>query len=260
VQFKELIETIDGCKVRVMRNGSGEPLLFLHGGGASSDWLPFMDKLSKKFDVIVPEHPGFGKSETADWLDNIGDLAYFYLDLLEHFGLEGVNLVGNSLGGWTALELAIRNQTRLKSLTVISPAGIDLPDVPKGDVFLWTGEQTVRNLFHSEELAEAVLSRPMPDDEQDRAMKSNVTAARLGWQPPLYNPHLAKWLHRISVPTLILWGDDDKLIPKDYGPAFQKLIPGSTLKIIENCGHVPQVECEKEFVDTVTSFIAGGAS
>jgi pimeloyl-ACP methyl ester carboxylesterase len=257
VRFKELNETIDGCKVRVMRSGEGEPLVFLHGGGASSEWLPFMERLSEKFDVIAPEHPGFGKSDSADWLDNIGDLAYFYLDFFDHFDLDGVHLIGNSLGGWTALELAVRNQTSLKSLTLTAPAGIDLPDVPKGDVFLWSPEQTVRGLFHSSELAEAILSRPMPEDEQDRAMKSAVTGARLVWQPPLYNPHLAKWLHRITVPTLIVWGDDDKLIPAAYGPALQKMIPGSKLEVIKECGHVPQIECEKEFVNIVTGFIEG---
>jgi len=231
--------------------------VFLHGAGASSVWLPFMDRLAEKFDVFAPEHPGFGKSDTPDWLDNVGDLAFYYLDFLKHFDLEGVHLVGNSLGGWTALEMAIRDQSRLKSLTLVAPAGIDLPDVPKADVFLWSPEQTVRGIFHSEELATAILSRPMPEDELDRVMKSSVTAARLAWQPPLFNPHLKKWLHRIDLPTLIIWGDSDQLIPPAYGPAFQKLLKNSTLTTIANCGHAPQVECEEEFVNTLTGFIGG---
>ncbi len=257
MQFNELMETITGCKVRVMRKGKGEPLLFLHGAGASSDWLPFLDRLAEKFDVFAPEHPGFGRSETAEWLDSVGDLAFYYLDFLKHFDLEGVHLVGNSLGGWTSLELAIRDQSRLKSLTLVSPAGINLPDVPKADVFLWSPEQTVRGLFHSEELVKAVLSRPMGDDELDRVMKSAVTAARLAWQPPLYNPHLQKWLHRIDLPTQIIWGENDQLIPAAYGPAFQKLIKNASLTTIPNCGHVPQVECEPVFVKLVTDFIEG---
>jgi pimeloyl-ACP methyl ester carboxylesterase len=254
------METIAGCKVRVMRKGAGEPLVYLHGGGASSQWLPFMETLSKTYDVVAPEHPGFGMSDMPDWLDNIGDLAYYYLDFLEHFDLENVHLLGTSLGGWTALEIAVRNQSRIKSLTLAAPAGIDLPDVPKADVFLWSPEQTVRGLFHSAELANAILSVPMPEDEQDRAIKSSVAAARIGWQPPLYNPHLAKWLHRIDVPTHIIWGEEDVLIPPAYGPAFQTLIKGAKLTTIANCGHVPQVECEKEFTEAVTSFIGGVAS
>lgn len=260
MQFNELIETIAGCKVRVMRKGDGEPLVYLHGGGASSQWLPFMEALSTQFDMIAPEHPGFGMSDMPDWLDNMGDLAYYYLDFFEHFDLDNVHLVGTSLGGWAALEIAVRNRSRLKSLTLVSPAGIDLPDVPKADVFLWSPEETIRGLFHSEELAKAILSRPVTEDEQERAMKSAVAAARIGWQPPLYNPHLAKWLHRISVPTHIIWGENDKVIPPAYGPAFQKLIEGSELTTIANCGHVPQVECETEFVEAVTSFIGGVAS
>jgi len=243
-----------------MRKGAGEPLLYLHGGGASSQWLPFMEALSKDFDMIAPEHPGFGMSDMPAWLDNIGDLAYFYLDFLEHFDLHNVHLLGTSLGGWTAMEIAVRNQSRLKTLTLAAPAGIDLPDVPKADVFLWSPEETVRGLFHSEELANAILSMPMSEDDLDRTIKSAVAAARIGWQPPLFNPHLAKWLHRIDLPTHIIWGENDALIPPAYGPAFQKLIKGAKLTTIPNCGHVPQIEREKEFLEAVTGFIGGVAS
>ncbi len=95
-------ETIAGCKIRLMRGGTGAPLLFLHGAGGAPAWLPFMEALAGRYDVIVPEHPGFGESETPDWLDNVGDLAYFYLDLIDRFRLNGVHLVGGSLGGWIA--------------------------------------------------------------------------------------------------------------------------------------------------------------
>ena len=101
--------TIAGCSVNVMRGGKGPPLLFLHGAGGAGVWLPFMEKLSERYDVIVPDHPGFGRSDTPEWLDDIGDLAFFYLDFLEALDLDDVHLVGNSLGGWIAAEIAIRN-------------------------------------------------------------------------------------------------------------------------------------------------------
>ena len=103
--------SIRDCRIRLMRGGTGAPLLFLHGGGGAGIWLPSMAALAKKFDVIAPEHPGFGASDTPPWLDNVADLAYFYLDFLEQLDLRGVHLVGSSLGGWIAAELAVRNST-----------------------------------------------------------------------------------------------------------------------------------------------------
>ncbi|HYJ44927.1 MAG TPA: alpha/beta fold hydrolase, partial [Xanthobacteraceae bacterium] len=114
--------SIRDCRIRVMRGGSGSPMLFLHGGGGAGTWLPFMSRLAATFDVIVPEHPGFGGSDTPPWLDTVPDLANFYLDFFEELGLDGVHLVGQSLGGWVAAELAVRNTSRLASLTLVAAA------------------------------------------------------------------------------------------------------------------------------------------
>src|SRR5579883_2000121 len=93
---------IRGCRINLLRGGKGSPLLYLHGGGGGGIWLPFLDKLAQRFDVLAPEHPGFGRSDTPSWLDNLSDLAYFYLDVLEALELERVHLVGHSFGGWIA--------------------------------------------------------------------------------------------------------------------------------------------------------------
>jgi pimeloyl-ACP methyl ester carboxylesterase len=125
------------CSVNVMRGGEGAPLLFLHGAGGAGIWLPFMAALSERYEVIVPDHPGFGRSDKPDWLDELSDLAYFYLDFIEALGLDRIHLVGNSLGGWIAAELAVRSTQRLHTLTLIAAAGIHVNGVPKGDLFLW---------------------------------------------------------------------------------------------------------------------------
>ena len=252
---RETFESIAGCKTRIMRAGNGPTLLFLHGAGGASVWLPFMDKLAERFDVIVPEHPGFGASDTPEWLDNVGDLSFFYLDAMRQLGLERVNLVGTSLGGWIAAEIAIRSCHRLVSLVLSAPAGIHVKGVPKGDTFLWSPEEYARNLVHDPKLAEATLARVLSDEEQLINAKNRLTMAKLSWQPRLYNPHLHKWLHRINVPTLILWGDDDKVIPPAYGPAYRKLIPGARLETIAQCGHLPQVERTGEWVGKIAAFI-----
>ena len=258
--FRDSIETFNGCKTHLMRGGKGPPMLFLHGAAGARAWLPFMERLAQGFDLVVPEHPGFGRSDSPDWLDNVGDLAYFYLDVIETLGLSGVHLVGTSLGGWVAAEIAVRDCRDLKTLTLSAPAGIHVKGLSKGDTFLWSPEQMVRNLVHDPALAEKMLAQPVSDEQQFAEMKNRLTMAKLTWQPRLYNPHLAKWLHRINVPTLILWGDDDKVIPPGYGPAFQKLIPGSRLDVIADCGHLPQVERMEEWTGKIASFIAEVAS
>ena len=247
---------VAGCGVSVKRAGQGAPLLFLHGGGGAPRWLPFMASLAERFDVIVPEHPGFGKSEMPEWLDTVGDLAFFYLDFIKQLGLKRVHLVGSSMGGWIAAELAVRSTHDLASVTLIGSVGIHAKGLQKGDLFMWSYEQLTRNLFADPKFAEVILAMTVTEDEQDQRLKNALTVAKLGWQPRLYNPHLAKWLHRIDVPTLICWGDSDKLVPPGYGPAFRDLIPGSRLEVFERCGHLPHAERADEFVRMLTKFIA----
>lgn len=252
----QTMETIAGCKVSVRRAGEGPPLLFLHGARGASAWLPFMDKLAQQYTVIVPEHPGFGDSDTPSWLLNVGDLAYFYLDYLDAQGLQGVHLVGTSLGGWIAAELAVRSCQHLSTLTLVDPAGIHVKGLPqKGDLFLWSPEQKVRNLFHDQAKADAALAAPVDEAEMERQLKNSLTTALLAWQPRFYNPQLTQWLHRISVPTLVLWGAEDKLFPAEYGSEFVKRIPNARLETFEGCGHLPHVECADRFVSTVSEFI-----
>lgn len=254
-EMRRSMERVDGCTVSVRRAGRGEPLLFLHGARGAPQWLPFMNALAERFEVIVPEHPGFGRSEAPEWLDTVGDLAYFYLDFIRALGLGTLNLVGTSLGGWIAAELAVRDESALKTLTLVASAGIHVKGVQKGDLFLWSPEQLVRNLVVDQRIADGMLSQVLPEEEQDLMMKNALTSAKLAWQPRLYNPHLAKWLHRIRTPTLILWGDSDKVIPPAYGPAFRDLIPKSRLHILRDCGHLPHVEKTAEYVAAITGFI-----
>jgi pimeloyl-ACP methyl ester carboxylesterase len=250
---KAIIE-VRGCKIGLMRAGTGPTMLYLHGAAGAGAWLPFMEKLSQRFDLIVPEHPAFGVSDSPDWLDSVGDLAFFYLDFIKQLGLRGVHLVGSSLGGWAALELAVRSTHDLETLTVNGPAGIHVPGVEIGDVFLWSPEQRVRNLVHDPALAERMLAAKPSEAEADVLMKNNYALARLAWQPRFFNPHLRKWLHRIDVPTHIVWGREDRLFPVAHAEAFAALIPGAKVTVFPGCGHQPHLEKTDEFVRTVSAF------
>ena len=160
-----------------------------------------------------------------------------------------------TLGGWIAAELAARNTRRLASLTLVCSAGIHVKGVPQVDTFLLSDEQQVRAMYDDQKFADETLKRLQEPGLEDVLLKNRATTAKLIWQPRAYDPHLAKWLHRIDVPTLLLWGANDKLFPKDYAFAFQKLIPGSSVAVIPDCGHIPQVEQRQAFVKALEGFL-----
>lgn len=228
--------------VRMRRAGSGPPLLFLHGANGLPLWLPVFDLLSKHFEVMVPEHPGFGASDNPPWMRNIGDLAMYYLDFIDALGHQPVHLVGQSLGGWAAAEVAVRNCTRLESLTLLAPAGIRIKGTLSGDNFIWDPEEAIRNLYRDQSIADRILAMPMSEEDADLALTNRFAATKFGWEPRWFNPSLERWLHRVAVPTLIMWGQNDKLFPVDYAKRWGERIPGSRVEIVPDCGHVPAVE------------------
>ena len=255
--FSESFIEVDGCKVNLRRGGSGEPLLYLHGANGASAILPFMEKLAERFEVLVPEHPGFGASDEPDWLENIHDLAYFYLDFLKSLDLRDIHVVGSSLGGWLALEMAVRDTSRIRSLVLVGPAGISVPGVLPGDIFLWSPEELARNLFFDPALVEKMLAQPMTPELLDVSLKNRHTVARLGWEPRMHDPFLHKWLHRVNVPVKIVWGEADKILPVAYAAEFKKLMPAAEVEIVPRCGHLPQAEKPQEFCDIVFRFLNG---
>jgi len=247
--------SVRGCNIGLIRGGAGRPLLILHGASGAGYWLPYMADLAARHDVLVPEHPGFGASDTPDWLDTPADLACFYLDFLDQFDLSNVDLVGFSLGGWIAAELAVRNTSRLAALTLVGAAGIHVSDVEQIDPFLRADEQRIRDFFHDPKRADDMVQRLLRPELEDVNLKNWTTTAKLVWQPRSYNPHLHKWLHRIDVPTLLLWGANDRMFPPEYAHAYQRLIPGSKVVIIPDCGHIPQVEQRQSFVAALEGFL-----
>lgn len=243
---------VAGCRLQVREAGAGVPLLFLHGAGGAESALGWLAPFARAgLRVIVPDHPGFGASEDPAWLDNIHDAAYACLDLLDTLDLRGVHLVGMSLGGWIGLEVAVRNTSRLASLTVIGAAGIRPGDIPTGDLFMWSPEERIRNLVADPALADKILALPQTPEQQDVALRNFITTAKLAWEPRFFDPHLEKWLHRLRLPTHVIWGSDDRLFPPEYGRRLASLIPGARFSVIERCGHLPQVERPAELTALV---------
>jgi pimeloyl-ACP methyl ester carboxylesterase len=250
-------ETVEGARVNVVRAGSGAPLVFLHGANGGGRLLPFMEKLAARFEVIAPEHPGFGRSDSPDWLDNVSDLGHFYAAFLERLGLSDATLVGTSLGGWIAAETALRAPARLRALVLACAAGLRIEGTPKANIFLWSAQELTRNLVHDQALAEKMLAAPQSDEDRDLALKNRFATAKLAWSPRLYDPQLQKWIHRIETPTLVLWGREDKIIPCAYAHAFAERIKGARVHMFEGCGHLPHVEKADDYVEQIIAFAQG---
>ena len=253
-------ETIDinGRSTVMHSAGTGEPFLYLHSTlGESMRWLPFMQTWSKKYRVMAPMHPGFGDSEGFDKIDTIEDMAFHYIEMLDALGLEEVILGGVSLGGWIAAEVACRWPERVKKLWIADAPGLWVPDQPLPDLFrIMQDIQALRELIFYDPagpMATLVLADDRDDEAMMSAYQSLTVLARLVWERP-YNPKLADRLHRIACPTLLVWGEHDKLVPPAYGKAYAEKIRGAEFKTIAKCGHMPMFEREAEFVDMVEGF------
>ena len=237
-----------------MRSGNGPPVIFLHGASGHVGWLPFLDRLSQTFDVIAPEHPGFGQSDDPAWLERVDDLAYFYLDMMDALKLERVHLIGTSLGGWVAAELAVRNTARLASLTLVCAVGITADGRPMDDIFRMTPDENARRFYFAPERVRARVAALTHADPLIAA-RNRATVVRLGY-PRFLNPALANWLHRVDVPTLLIWGENDGLVPPIFGEAYRKLIPSSRLVVIPAAAHAPFEEQPEEFLKAFTVMLA----
>ena len=243
--------TVERTQVSVLRGGSGQPLLFLHGSDAFTEWHPFMAALASRFDVIVPDHPGFGRSDTPPWLDTIGDLAHFYRAFIEALGLHGIVLVGHGIGGWIACELALRDTQELGALVLVDAAGLPLTE-DGVDTFMCSPDE-IRAASYVD-----VRRAPEADDvRRAQQAKNALMTARVAWQPRFYDAQLAKWLHRLRLPALVVWGADDAIFPPRQAGVFAAAIAGARTLIIPAAGHLPHVEQPQAFAAGVGAFIDG---
>ena len=251
---------IRSCKIHMRRGGAGEPAHFLHGASGVAGWIPAFQSLSEPYDLMVPDHSTYGLSDEPEWGDNMDDLAMFYLDFLDQMVLDGVHLIGNSLGGWPAMEIAVRSCTRIKSLTLVAAASIRIKGKPITDIFMMDPDDLVRKIFVDQTFADNILNMELTEEQTVIQIRNRVATARLGWQPRLFNPNLRKWLHHITVPTHVIWGDTDKNVDPAYATEFGRVIDGSQVTMIEKADHLPRIEHAEPFVAAVNNFIQSKAA
>jgi pimeloyl-ACP methyl ester carboxylesterase len=249
--------SVNGIRIEIMERGQGRPLLFLHPeiGIEASD--PVLELLAARTRLIVPTHPGFGSSEVPQSFNTIDDLAYFYLDLMDQLDLADIALVGVSLGGWIAAEIAIKSSARISHLILANPVGIKVGSREQRDIadfFAMTEADFLELAYHDPNVGRRDY-KSLPELQVRNAARNREATARYAWSPFMHDPKLKGRLHHIRMPTLFLWGRSDRVVSEEYGRAYCAAVPGARFECIERAGHFPHLEQPDEFTQKIFAFI-----
>lgn len=231
------------------------PLLYLHGAFMGNLWLDFHQSLAQHFHLFAPDIPGFGLTKRPDWMRDMSDYTLFLRDLLNALKLEQTNVVGYSLGGWLAAELAVWYPERIQKLVLSNAAGLRIKGLPIRDIFAMSAKQWAEATFEEISLAMPYLPESFEDiDYLATNYRERTTLAALAWNPS-YDPKLERRLKAVSCPTLIVWGESDRIIPPDYADAYQRSLPHSLTVKIPGTGHVPLIEQEQTWSRVISDFL-----
>jgi pimeloyl-ACP methyl ester carboxylesterase len=248
--------TISGVDLAIEEKGQGRPILFLHPGEGLQPDRPWLDRLAESHHVIAPHHPGFGASALPDWFGTVDDLAYLYLDLAAHLKLENAVLAGNCFGGWVAAEMAVRNPARFAGLLLAAPLGIKVGGVLDRDItdmHAVPRAEFLRRAWADPAKGELDYTR-LPDTELAAIARGREALVVFGWKPYMHNPRLKRWLHRIDIPTHLIWGEQDGIVCTAYGEAWKAEIAGATMETMPATGHYPHWENPEQFAARVQGF------
>jgi pimeloyl-ACP methyl ester carboxylesterase len=249
--------TVQGIELEVVRRGVGHPILLLHGPQPVAPQARILDLLARQAEVIAPSHPGFGHSPRPDDFDSVYDLVHLYLDFLDQWPNGKVTLLGMSFGGWLAAEIAVACGHRLDRLILVDALGIKVSDRETPDIldlFNTSPSEVVRRSWHDADRWAPDFDA-MSDDDLVVRHRNWEALCVYGWHPYMYNPRLRRWLSRIAVPTLVLWGASDRVVTPDYGRAYAASIPGARFELIERAGHHPEIELPEAFAERVLAFL-----
>ncbi len=252
---------IAGITVEQRRGGSGTPLLVIHGELGVPGWLESFAQLAEHHDVIVPSLPGYGRSTRPDWIMGVHDLAAWVTWFARDIDLRTpVNVIGCSLGGWVAAEIATVAPQFFNKMVLVGAMGIKPEQGEIFDYFLESGLTGLRRAFHRPEQSSEFMrywGKEWTPEETDLVEQHREMTCRIAWKPYMHSLTLPHLLPGVSTPTLLLWGGEDAITPINSGEIYQRAIPRSRLVVIENCGHMPEMEKPTEFAGLIDNFLAG---
>jgi pimeloyl-ACP methyl ester carboxylesterase len=252
--WTEQFVEVAGSKLQVLKGGTGPPLLVLHGARGNPGWMPYHEALAQRFTVYAPSHPGYDQSERPPWVSKTTDVAHFYLGFMLNQRLEKVALLGFSMGGWIAAEIAAMSPTMLRGLVLVDAVGIK-PEVGEIAEILMVSPESTQQLAYYD-VSKAPAQPELSPEQQETLWKNREMASRLCWKPYMHNPSLAEYLKLIRIPSLIVWGREDGIVPLNCGEIYHRALQGSTLHVIDQCGHSPQTEKPQEFLEVTTDFLS----
>jgi pimeloyl-ACP methyl ester carboxylesterase len=242
----------------LLRGGAGRPCLVLHGIEGHEGWLTFHQALADNATVYAPSHPGFGHTPAPDWLTTVQHQAVFYNWFLQTAHLDAVDLVGSGVGGWIAAQMAVMCSTRLQSLTLIDPPGVRPEHDEIFDVFVARWREVIERGFVDAEASPEYqrIYGSAPIQEYGGIREAGRTMSmRMCFKPYMYDAALPGMLPKIDVPTLVIHGRDDRIIPLECATLYQRAIPNARLQVLENCGHFAQLDKPQDVARIVSEFI-----
>jgi pimeloyl-ACP methyl ester carboxylesterase len=248
------VDGIGPVPATITDRGQGHTFLLLHGGAGPLSVAAFADALAEteQARVIAPTHPGFGGTPRPDALDSPQGLAALYVALADELDLTDVTVIGNSVGGWIAAEMAVLNSPRITGVLLVDAVGIDAPEFPVADFFSLTLDQVAEYSYHNPD-AFRIDPSTMPP-EQQAAMAGNRATLAVYGGAGMADPTLAGRLAAVTVPTLVVWGESDRIVVPDYGRLFAAAIPGARFELLPETGHVPQIESPQRLLRAIADF------
>jgi pimeloyl-ACP methyl ester carboxylesterase len=254
--------SVGGVDVHCWIGGQGDPLLVLHGAGGNRGFTRWMTRVAERFTVWAPTHPGFGRSGDAEWMDGIDDLARFYLWFIDAAGLGTPHVLGHSIGGWTAAEMAAMSPGALGRVVLVAPTGLKPETGEILDIFYHSPQQLRDLTVHDPKTVpewDELFGRPPSPAEMEVMERNREMTARLTWKPYMHNPTLERFLPRVGNPVLIVWGREDRIVPVACAEQYRRLLPSARLTVLDRCGHAPPVEQPDGFAKLIVDFLSEGA-
>ncbi len=259
---EEFVEAA-GALVQLRKGGAGPPLLVLHSELGVPGWLQAYDGLARHFTVYMPSLPGFGRSSRPEFIASVRDLAAWVTWFARDLRLpQPLNVIGFSMGGWIAAEIATVNSTIFKRMVLVGAAGLKPDEGEIWDYFVHSGKEAFEQAFYdparSPEYAR-YYGKDWTPEEAEQVEINREMAARLLWKPYMRSHTLLGLLPGIQTPTLLVWGHEDKIVPLNACQLYQTAIRGATATVLGNCGHMPEMEKSTEFVEAVLEFLTPSA-
>ena len=251
------VSEVAGLQLRHLRKGSGAPLVVIHDSLGNLGWIPLYEQLSETFTVVVPDLPGYGKSDQPEWARSPRDLAILTEQLLDRLNLGPLTLVGLGFGGFVAAEMATMNLSRVSQLVLVGPTGLKPREGEVLDqMLLGFAEYGLNGFRDAGSFKELFGAASLPPDVYELWDFGTEMTARVCWKPWMYSDQLPHLLSGITIPTLVVYGEKDHVVPNDVSRHYVELLPDASLEVVAGAGHFVDLEEPARLAELIDQHVA----